>query len=125
VDGGSLAGKDASIVRVALAPDLAVGDDVEAGILLGSNRDQGRIILRLREKRLGNSPQLFRADARRKAPGEFRAIDEPIWLRLAAYKRGRKQDIGIVRSGRRWRRRDDGRALGTGARPSRPGAVMW
>src|SRR5207247_1677760 len=33
-------------VRIALAPDLAVGDDVEAGIFLGAYRGQRRCVLR-------------------------------------------------------------------------------
>ena len=34
-------------VRVALAPDLAVADDVEPRLLLRADRDQGRVVLRL------------------------------------------------------------------------------
>ena len=37
-------------VRVALAPDLAVADDIEAGLLLGADRDDRRVVLGLVEQ---------------------------------------------------------------------------
>src|SRR3989449_6889826 len=78
-------------IGVALAPDLAVGDDVQARFLLGADREQRRVFLRLREKRIGDTPQLFRAHARWKAPGELLAVDQPLRLRVTPYQRGRKQ----------------------------------
>src|SRR5437667_8305865 len=35
-----------------LAADLPVGDDVEAGVLLGADGDEGRVVLRVGEVRL-------------------------------------------------------------------------
>ncbi|HTR11714.1 MAG TPA: hypothetical protein VMI72_00315 [Roseiarcus sp.] len=71
-------------VRIALAADFAVGDDVEPGLLLQLDGDDGGVVLRLREKRLGDAPKLLRPHARRKASGEFRAVDEPFRLRVGA-----------------------------------------
>ena len=45
-------------VGVALAADLAVGDDVEAGLLLRADGEQRRVVLRLGEVRLGDAPEL-------------------------------------------------------------------
>ena len=78
-------------VRVALAADLTVRDDIEAGILLRANGQKRGVVLRLRQKRFRNPPQLLRADTRRKAARKPRAIDEPFGLRVTANKRRRKQ----------------------------------
>src|SRR5262249_48561515 len=78
-------------VRVALASDLAVGDDVEPGLLLRPDREQGRVVLRLLEPRLGNSPKFLRAHARRKSTGKFPAIDQPFRLWVTADQRGGEQ----------------------------------
>ena len=43
-------------VEVALAPDLAVRDDVEPGRLLLAHRLVRRVVLRLLEERLGHAP---------------------------------------------------------------------
>ena len=51
-------------VAVALAPHLAVGQDVDARPLHVGDREPGRVVLRLLEIRLGDAPQLPRADAR-------------------------------------------------------------
>jgi hypothetical protein len=40
-------------VRVALAPHLAVGDDVDPGLLQVADREQRRVVLRLLEEFLG------------------------------------------------------------------------
>src|SRR5262245_36155332 len=78
-------------VRVALAPDLAVGDDVEPSLLLCPDREHGRVVLRLLEPRLGNSPKLLGAHARRKSTGEFAAIDQPFGLWVTTDQRSGKQ----------------------------------
>src|SRR5207244_13601313 len=78
-------------VRVALAADLAVGGDVDAGLLLRADREQRGVVLRLREMRLGDAPQLLRAHARREAAGELLAVDQPFGLRVTADQRGRKK----------------------------------
>src|SRR5262245_30862477 len=78
-------------VGVALASDLAVGDDVEPGLLLRPDREQGRVVLRLLDPRLGNSPKFLRAYARRKSTGEFPAIDQPFGLRVTTDQRSGEQ----------------------------------
>jgi hypothetical protein len=77
-------------VRVALAPRLAVGDDVQARFLLRLDGEHGGVVLRFFEQRLWNAPQLAGAHPRRKAPGELLAVDEPFRLRIAADERGGK-----------------------------------
>src|SRR6185436_13061775 len=77
-------------VGVALAPDLAVGDDVDARFLLGADREPGCILLRFFQKRFVDTPKLSRAHARRKAAGELLAVDQPFRLGVAAYECGRK-----------------------------------
>src|SRR5581483_12164648 len=74
-------------VGVALAPDLAVGHDVEAGFLLRLDGEQSRIVLRFPEEALLDPPKLARAQPRRKAPGELLAVDQPFGLRIAADER--------------------------------------
>jgi hypothetical protein len=74
-------------VRVALAPDLAVGDHVDPCALLVANRDQGRVVLRLLKVRLVDPPQLPCADARRQPAAERLAVDQPVRLRIAADNR--------------------------------------
>ena len=51
-------------VGVALAPDLAVGDDVDAGALLVGDRERGRVVLRLLR---GRAPRRATAPARARA----------------------------------------------------------
>ena len=79
------------VVRVALAPDLAVGDDVDAGLLHVAHGEHGRVVLRLLEPRLVDAPQLARGHARRQPPRELRAVDQPVGLRIAADDGGRKR----------------------------------
>ena len=43
-------------VGIALAPNFAVGDDVKAGLFLGSYGDQGGIVLRLSQIGFRNTP---------------------------------------------------------------------
>ena len=80
-------------VGVALAPDLAVGDDVEPGFLLRLDRHDRRVVLRLGEERLGDAPQLLRPHPRREPPGELLAVDQPLRLRVAADERRREQHL--------------------------------
>jgi hypothetical protein len=77
-------------VRVALAPDLSVGDDVESRVLLGADREQRRGVLRLVEPRRGDAPQFPRPHAGREAGGEFLAVDQPLGLGVTADERGWK-----------------------------------
>ena len=77
-------------VRVALAANFAIRDDVEPGLLLSADREHGGIVLRLRQIRLLHAPELARAHPRREAAGELLAVDQPFGLRIAADQRGRK-----------------------------------
>ena len=74
-------------VGIALAPHLAVGDDVEAGALLVADREQRGIVLRLIQIFRRDPPQLLRAHARRKAAGELLAVDQPFRLGVGADER--------------------------------------
>src|SRR6267378_8250885 len=80
-------------VGIAFATDLAVGDDVEAGPLLRPDGEQRGVVLRPGEMRLGNPPQLFRAYAGRKAPGELFAVDQPFGLGITSHQRRWKQHL--------------------------------
>ena len=84
-------------VGVALAADLAIGDDVQPGVLLGADRHQRGIVLGLGQIGGVDAPQFLRPDPRRKASGQFFAIDQPFRLRIAANKRGGEQHAGLQR----------------------------
>ena len=81
VDAGERVGE---AVGVALAPHLAVGDDVEPGPLLVADREQRRVVLRLLEPLRVDPPQLERPHAGREARGELLAVDEPVGLGVGA-----------------------------------------
>ena len=78
-------------VGIALAPLLAVGDDVEAGALLVADRDQRGVVLRTLEPFGIDAPQLLGAHPRRHLLGEARAVDQPVRLRIGADQRRGKQ----------------------------------
>jgi hypothetical protein len=71
-------------VGVALAPDLAVGDDVDPGSFHVSNRNDRRVVLRLLQVLGLGSPDLERAGARGETAPEHSPIHEPVGLRVAA-----------------------------------------
>ncbi len=71
-------------IGVAFAAHLAVRHDVDSRVLLRLDGHDGRVVLRLLEKFRGDAPQFAGAHARRKAARQFRAIDEPLRLRVAA-----------------------------------------
>jgi hypothetical protein len=81
-------------VGIALAPHLAVGDDVEAGALLIADGEQRRVVLRLRQEFRRYAPQFLGAHPRRKAAGELLAIDQPFRLGVGADQRCRQQRQG-------------------------------
>ena len=83
-------------VGVALAPDLAVGDDVDAGRFLRADREQRRIVLRFFQKIFFDTPELAGPHARRNVLGEALAVDEPVGLRVAADERGGKKHRAIL-----------------------------
>src|SRR6185436_8780131 len=78
-------------VRVTLAADFPVGDDVEAGLFLHADGQYRRVVLRLGQVGFRHAPQLARPHARRESPGEFLPVDEPFRLRHAAHQRGGKE----------------------------------
>jgi len=67
-------------VGVALPTDLAVGDDVQAGILLGADREHGGVGLGLLEELGGDAPQLGRAHPGREPAGQPAPVDKPVRL---------------------------------------------
>src|SRR5262249_21924929 len=74
------------VVRVALAPHLAVADGVDASPLHVADGDHGRVVLRLLEEGLGYPPHGAQADTRNTLR-EHGTIHQPVGLRIAAYHR--------------------------------------
>ena len=79
------------VVGVALPADLAVGDDVQAGVLLRPDGQQGAVVLGLRQVLGEGSPQLECPNAWREAAGQLRPIDQPLGLRVAPDQTRREQ----------------------------------
>src|SRR4029453_17162372 len=69
-------------VGVTLTANLAVGDDVEPGTLLVSDRENRRIVLRFLQKFRRDTPQFLCSCTWRKTRGKLLAIDEPLRLRV-------------------------------------------
>jgi hypothetical protein len=69
-------------VGIALAADLAVGDDVQARQLLVADGDERGVVLGLLQVLRVDAPQLARTHARGNATGERLAVDEPVGLRV-------------------------------------------
>jgi hypothetical protein len=76
------------VVGVGLPADLAVGEDVQPGLLLGPDRGQGGVVLGLLQELRRDAPELRRPDARRELVPQPVAIDEPVGLGEAADDRG-------------------------------------
>jgi hypothetical protein len=85
VDAGERRGEP---VRVALAADLAVGDDVEPGALLVADGGQRGGVLRLLQPPLVDPPEVGGADARRQPPPQLLAVHQPLRLRIGADETG-------------------------------------
>ena len=77
-------------VRIALAPHLAIGDDVESRPFLLVDRPDGRVVLRFLEKFRRRPPQLQSADAWREAILQPSPVDQPVGLRVGTDQRGGK-----------------------------------
>ena len=78
-------------VGVALAPDLAVRDDVDPRSLHVADRDHRRVVLRLLQQLWCDSPDLQRPRARWEPAPEHFPIDQPVRLRVAAdHRRGQE-----------------------------------
>src|SRR5439155_26766464 len=67
-------------VRVALAPDLAIGDDVDPGALHVADRYHRGIVLRLLQPLRRHAPDLLRAHARRQPAAKHLPVDQPVGL---------------------------------------------
>jgi hypothetical protein len=94
-DDGGIAGVDplqrgGEAVGITLAPDLAVGHDVDAGALHVADRNDGGVILGLLQIGFRNPPHLGHAGARHRF-GQNRTVDQPVGLRVASDHGGRQQ----------------------------------
>ena len=78
-------------VGIAFAPDLTIGDDVQASAFLRLDRHDGGVFLGFGQVGLGYAPEFTRSHARWKAAGQSLAGDQPLRLRVASYERGGKQ----------------------------------
>ena len=86
-------------VGVTFPPNLAVGNVVEPRILLRPDREQRRVILRLRQELRRHPPQLGSPDPRREPPGQPLPVDQPVRLGITANERGRKEHKGLQKHG--------------------------
>jgi hypothetical protein len=76
-------------VAVGLAQHLAVGDDVEAGLLLGPDSQDPGVVLGLLQILRLDPPQLQSAHPRREPAGELGPVHQPVRLGIAAHQGGR------------------------------------
>ena len=112
VDAGERGG---DAVRVALAPDLAVRDDVHAGALLVADGEQRRIVLRLFEEFWRDPPQFPRTYPRRQAAPQIVAVDKPVRLHVAADHRRRQEVLCHFATF----------AVSSNLRPKAPVSLLW
>src|SRR5689334_119328 len=75
-------------IRVALAPDLTVRDDVDARPLHVQDGKPGRVILGLLQQLRREAPNLEGSGPRRQPAAKERAVDQPVRLWIAADDRG-------------------------------------
>src|SRR5712692_5647257 len=80
-------------VRVALPPDLAVRDNVDAGALHVVDRDDRGIVLSLLEPGRVNPPHLASTHPRRHPLTKVFAIDQPVGLWIAPNYGRRQKDL--------------------------------
>src|SRR5205085_11620973 len=78
-------------IAVALAADLAIGDDVDIGALHVADGQHGGIVLSLLEEWLGDAPDIAGTNTWRQSAEQLVSIDEPVWLRVAADNSGRQE----------------------------------
>src|SRR5262249_21810650 len=81
-------------VGVALPADLAVGDDVQARVLLRPDGQQRRVLMRLFQVLRVHPPQLTGPDPGREPGAEPLPVDQPVRLRVAAPERGGEEHAG-------------------------------
>ncbi len=111
-------------VGVALAADLAVGDNVDAGPLHRSNRQLGGIILCLLEPGGIDPPQLMCPNPRH-ASAQSRPVDQPFRLRVAADDSGGQEAISDPASIEGRHRERLGAAQALAALPARPAKTRF
>src|ERR1700682_722704 len=70
-------------VRVALAPHLTVGDDVDARALHVPDRHHRRVVLRLLQEVRCDAPDLQGSRPRWEPAAQHRPVDQPVGLRIA------------------------------------------
>ena len=110
-------------VGVALAPLLAVGDDVQAG------RSWSRIAISVAaswassRKALLDAPEVGGANPRGLAPPQLLAIEQPLRLRVGPHE-ARKHRAGTFSYRRCVGAQREGERLGVGARAQRLGGAM-
>jgi hypothetical protein len=80
-------------VGVTLPACLAVGQDVQAGLLLRPDGQQRRVVLRLLQVIRIDPPQLPGPYPWREPAGQPGAVDQPVRLRVAADDLGGEQSI--------------------------------
>src|SRR5262249_33378878 len=73
---------------------LTVGHDVQAGLLLCPDGEQGRVPLGLLQVGRAHPPQFPGADAGREAAAQPLPVDQPVRLGGAADKRGGGEETG-------------------------------
>src|SRR5262249_4865802 len=79
------------VIAVALAPDFAVSQDVDARALELVHDDSRRVVLRLLEIARVDAPHVARPHPRRQAREQLVAVDQPIRLRIAPDERCRQR----------------------------------
>jgi hypothetical protein len=72
------------VIRIALAADFAVADDIQARFFLHADGQARGIVHGFIEKRLLHAPQVHGAHARRRLFRKLFAVDQPIRLRQAS-----------------------------------------
>jgi len=71
-------------IGIALTPNFTVGDDVQTGIFLGADGQQGGIFHGLLQMWFCHAPQFFGPHAGWETTREFFAVDQPIRLGITA-----------------------------------------
>ena len=72
------------VIGIAFPSHLTVGNDIDAGALLISDREQSGVVLRLDEPRFGDTPDVACTHTRHDLGFEQIVIDQPGRLRIAA-----------------------------------------
>ena len=86
-------------VRIALAADLAIADDVDAGVFHLAYRNDRRVILGLLAPWFLDPPDVAGVDAGHAVMFQEAPIDQPVGLRVAADDGGRDQMARIGHRG--------------------------